>query len=195
MRVRRARRLRLGVLLSGGGRTLQNLLDRSRDGRLDAEIACVVADREGAYGIDRARHAQLPILVTKDMTQTFAWLTQHDVDLVCLAGYLRLLTIPPQWRGRILNIHPSLLPKFGGQGFHGAHVHAAVLAAGEIESGCTVHEVEDVYDTGDVLVQKRVPVLAGDTVRSLAERVFAAECEAYPEGIELWRDRQAAGPD
>ncbi len=86
-------------------------------------------------------------------------------------------------------------PKFGGKGFHGDHVHAAVLAAGEIESGCTVHEVEDVYDTGDALVQKRVPVLAGDTVRSLAERVFAAECEAYPEGIELWRDRQAAGPD
>jgi phosphoribosylglycinamide formyltransferase-1 len=186
-------RLRLGVLLSGGGRTLQNLVDRAGDGRLRAEPVCVVADRPGVLGIDRALRAGLPVLCTKDMTETFDWLERHGVELVCLAGYLRLLRIPRAWQGRVINIHPSLLPKFGGKGMHGDRVHQAVLAAGEPESGCTVHVVDEVYDHGRVLLQARVPVVPGEDVSSLAARVFAAECAAYPAGIEVWRVGESTG--
>ena len=179
--------LRIGVLLSGGGRTLQNLLDRSAAGRLDAAVVCVAADRAGCLGIERAQRAELPTLITKDMDETFAFLRAYRAELVCLAGYLRLLRVPTDFAGRVLNIHPALLPKYGGKGFWGEHVHKAVLAAGDTESGCTVHAVDAEYDSGAILLQRRVPVLEGDTVDSLAARVFAAECEAYPEAIALWR--------
>jgi phosphoribosylglycinamide formyltransferase 1 len=106
-------------------------------------------------------------------------------DLVCLAGWLHLLPIPDDLRHRVLNIHPSLLPAFGGKGMYGRHVHEAVLAYGAKVSGCTVHFADDSYDTGPILVQKCVPVLTGDTPDTLAARVFAAECEAYPEAIRL----------
>jgi phosphoribosylglycinamide formyltransferase-1 len=178
---------RIGVLLSGSGRTLQNLLDRSRDGRLAAEIVCVAADRPGIRGLERAAAAGLPTLVSRDADELYAFLRAQRVDLVCLAGYLRLLPIAEDFRGRILNIHPALLPKYGGKGFYGDRVHAAVLAAGETESGCTVHHADERYDEGAVLVQRRVPVRPDDTVASLAERVFGAECEAYPEAIGIWR--------
>ena len=112
------------------------------------------------------------------------------VDLVCLAGWLQLLQIPPRWAGRGLNIHPALLPKFGGQGMYGRRVHEAVLAAGERESGCTVHVVTDAYDAGPIVLQRRCPVLPGDTPDTLAARVFAQECEAYPEAIK----RSVAAP-
>lgn len=187
MTVHGERRLRLGVLLSGGGRTLQNLVDRCVDGRLRAEVACVVADREGVMGIERARRAGVPVTVTRDMGETFGWLERHGVELACLAGYLRLLRLPPQWQGRVLNIHPALLPKYGGKGMHGEHVHAAVLASGATESGCTVHFVDEVYDHGAMLLQARVPVREGDDVATLAARVFAAECAAYPAAIEVWK--------
>ncbi|MBI5850888.1 MAG: phosphoribosylglycinamide formyltransferase [Planctomycetes bacterium] len=190
MTVHGERRLRLGVLLSGGGRTLQNLLDRCGDGRLRAEVACVVADREGVMGIERAQRAGVPVTVTKDMGETFAWLERHGVELACLAGYLRLLKLPSSWRGRVLNIHPALLPKFGGKGMHGEHVHEAVIAANERESGCTVHVVDEEYDHGAMLLQARVPAREDDDVASLAARVFAAECAAYPAAIELWRVRR-----
>jgi phosphoribosylglycinamide formyltransferase-1 len=107
-------------------------------------------------------------------------------DLVCLAGWLRLLPIPADFRHKVLNIHPALLPAFGGKGMYGRHVHEAVLAAGVKVSGCTVHFADDTYDTGPILVQKCVPVKEGDDADSLAARVFAAECEAYPEAIELF---------
>lgn len=179
-------RTKIGVLLSGTGRTLVNLLEHVRAGKLDAEIVCVVSDREGVRGLDHAIEAGLPTLVTKDSSATFAFLDAHAVDLACLCGYLRLLRIPDRYAGRILNIHPSLLPKFGGKGFYGHRVHAAVLAAGETESGCTVHHCNAVYDQGDVLLQSKVPVLPGDDVDRLAARVFEAECEAYPRAIRQW---------
>lgn len=173
---------RIGVLLSGGGRTLQNLLDVIERGELAARIACVVADRE-AHGLQRADDAGVPRLLTRDHDEIYAFVEQHRAELLCLCGYLRLLPIRPDWHGRILNIHPSLLPKHGGPGCYGHRVHEAVLAAGDTESGCTVHYCNDRYDEGEVLVQVRVPVLPGDTPDSLATRVFAAECEAYPEAI------------
>jgi phosphoribosylglycinamide formyltransferase-1 len=181
---------RIGVLLSGTGRTLQNLLACIDRGELDAQIACVISDREGVAGLEHARAAAIPVAVLREADPTFALLRTHRVDLVCMCGYLRLLPIPTDFAGRVLNIHPSLLPRYGGKGFYGARVHAAVLAAGETESGCTVHYCDDEYDRGPILLQRRVPVCAGDTADSLGERVFAAECEAYPEAIRIWQGRQ-----
>jgi phosphoribosylglycinamide formyltransferase 1 len=177
---------RIGVVLSGTGRTLVNILEHIRTGKLNAEIACVVSDRDGVLGLDHARTAEIPTHLATDSESTFAILQEHDVDLVCLCGYLRLLKIPAAFAGRVLNIHPALLPKFGGKGFFGHHVHEAVLRAGESESGCTVHYCDDVYDRGSILLQERVPVLPDDTADSLADRVFAAECVAYPEAIRQW---------
>jgi phosphoribosylglycinamide formyltransferase 1 len=178
-------RPRLAVLLSGSGRTLQNLLDRVGDGRMHATIAGVGSDRADAFGLQRAMDHGLEARHLKDASSTWSWLGELDVDLVILAGYLRLLPIVPEFAGRVLNIHPSLLPKFGGKGMHGERVHQAVLAAGETESGCTVHVADEVYDRGRILLQARVPVLPTDTPSTLAARVFAAECETYPAGIAI----------
>jgi formyltetrahydrofolate-dependent phosphoribosylglycinamide formyltransferase len=183
---------RLGILLSGGGRTLQNLIDRIAQGRLQAAIACVIADRPGAHGLARADAAGLAHYELRDPDAIWAALRRHEADLVCLCGYLRLLPIDAAFRGRVLNIHPALLPRHGGKGMYGEHVHAAVLAAGDRESGCTVHLCTGEYDRGPVLLQHRVPVLPGDTAATLAARVFAAECEAYPAAIEQhWRTLQS----
>ncbi|MBL8725759.1 MAG: phosphoribosylglycinamide formyltransferase [Planctomycetes bacterium] len=189
------RRPRLAVLLSGTGRTLQNLLDRSSDGRLHAVVAGVASDRADAFGLQRAIDHGIDARCLRDTSTLWSWLAELDVDLVILAGYLRLLPIVPEYEGRVLNIHPSLLPKFGGKGMLGEAVHHAVLAAGETESGCTVHLCDEQYDHGRVLLQARVPVRPGDTAAQLAARVFTAECEAYPAAIALrWAELQAARP-
>ncbi len=179
--------IRLAVLISGGGTTLQNLIDRIADGRLAARIAGVVSSRADAYGIERAKKAGLPVAVVPKGTPESVWnaVRGFNAQLVCLAGWLNLLPIPVDFRRKVLNIHPALLPAFGGKGMYGLRVHEAALAAGVKVSGCTVHFADDTYDTGPILVQKCVPVLAGDTADSLAARVFAAECEAYPEAIRL----------
>lgn len=185
----RHQRPRLGVLLSGSGRTLQNLLDRIGDGRMTATIAGVASDRAEAFGLQRALDHGLESRVLREPSAIWSWLLELDVDLVVLAGYLRLLPIVPEFAGRVLNIHPSLLPKHGGKGMYGDHVHRAVLAAGDVESGCTVHLCDDEYDRGRILVQARVQVQPGDDAKALAARVFAAECEAYPAGIALrWNE-------
>jgi|SRR5688572_21241103 len=185
MATRQSHRPRLAVLLSGAGRTLQNLLDRIGDGRFRATIAGVASDRADAFGLQRAMEHGLEARHLREPSETWSWLLELDVDLVVLAGYLRLLPLVPEFSGRVLNIHPALLPKYGGKGMHGEHVHAAVLAAGDTESGCTVHLCNDRYDEGRILLQARVPVLGQDTPASLAARVFNAECEAYPAAIAL----------
>src|SRR6185312_56366 len=179
--------IRLAVLISGGGTTLQNLIDRIADGRLAARIAGVVSSRADAFGIQRAKKAGLPVAVVEKGTPDRVWnaVRGFNAQLVCLAGWLNLLPIPVDFRRKVLNIHPALLPAFGGKGMYGLRVHEAALAAGVKVSGCTVHFADDTYDTGPILVQKCVPVLADDTADSLAARVFAAECEAYPEAIRL----------
>ena len=184
------------MLLSGTGRTLQNLLDRVADGRLRASIAGVAADRPEAFGLQRAMEFGLETRVLREPSAIWSWLLELDVDLVVLAGYLRILPIVPEFEGRVLNIHPSLLPKFGGKGMHGERVHAAVLAAGETVSGCTAHLCNERYDDGRILVQGRVPVLPGDSPATLAQRVFAAECEVYPAAIQMrWQELQPRDPD
>jgi phosphoribosylglycinamide formyltransferase-1 len=177
---------RLAVMLSGSGRTLLNLLEAIKNHRLDASVELVIASRE-TVGAERARAAGLrveviPGVIPAERLGTI--LREHRIDWVVLAGYLKLINIPPEYRGRIVNIHPALLPNFGGPGMYGARVHEAVLRAGARESGCTVHLCDEVYDRGRVLLQKRCPVLPGDTPDSLAKRVFALECEAYPEALQ-----------
>ena len=192
------RPLRLVVLLSGGGRTLLNLLDARRDGRLAADVTLVLSSRRSAAGVQRARDAGLPVEVLRprDFPDAAAFVAAQSArilrerpDLVIMAGYLVHWPPPPELRDRVLNIHPALLPRHGGKGLYGDHVHAAVLAAGEQESGCTVHVVDEEYDHGPVVARARVPVLPGDTVDSLAARVFAAECATYPEAIAEYAAR------
>lgn len=183
--------IRLAVLISGSGTTLQNFIDRIADGRLNAVIAGVVSSRADAFGIERAKKAGLPCVVAErgNPDSTWAAVREFQPDLVCLAGWLNLLPIPDDFQGRVLNIHPALLPDFGGKGMYGHRVHEAVIRSGVKESGCTVHYADNTYDTGPILVQKRVPVLPGDTPETLAARVFEAECEAYPEAIGLLAKR------
>jgi phosphoribosylglycinamide formyltransferase-1 len=179
----------LCVLISGGGTTLQNFIDRIAAGTFAARIAGVVSSKADALGVERAERAGLPVAVEARgpnfADRVWAAVRNFQPDYVCLAGWLHLLPIPADFRGRVLNIHPALLPKYGGKGMYGRHVHEAVLAAGEKESGCTVHFADDTYDTGPIVLQKRVPVLPGDTPETLAARIFAAECEAYPEAIRM----------
>lgn len=190
--------LRIAVLLSGAGRTLANIVDRIRAGRLDARVAAVLSSKKGVAGREIALREGLPLLevfrASHPSDASFGAAVHAAVapfrpDLVVLAGFLHYLPLPADWRGRVVNIHPSLLPKFGGKGMYGHRVHEAVIAAGEKESGCTVHWVDDVYDHGEAVLQKRVPVLPGDTPDSLAHRVFEQECEAYPEALGLLAGR------
>jgi phosphoribosylglycinamide formyltransferase-1 len=187
--------IRLAVLLSGNGTTLQNLTDRIADGRLAAKIVQVIATKPSAFGVERARQAGLPVDVVerRSFPDTAAFSTaifdrcrSAGADLVCLAGFLQLLRIPDDFTHRVLNIHPALLPAFGGKGMYGHHVHEAVLASGAKVSGCTVHFADNEYDHGPIVFQQTVEVRDDDTPDTLAARVFAEECEAYPEAIRLY---------
>lgn len=175
------------MLLSGSGRTLVNLIESVRSHTLRglASIDLVIASKE-CLGAERARAAGIETLVMKGeipATELAKALDARRIDLVVCAGYLKYLHVPPAYAGRAVNIHPALLPKFGGPGMYGDKVHAAVLAAGERESGCTVHLVDEVYDHGKVILQRTCPVLPGDDAHTLAARVFEQECIAYPEAI------------
>lgn len=185
--------LRIAVMISGAGSTLANLIQRIERGTLrGARIVQVISSRGAVRGVEIARQAGLtPVVIRR---RAFAGiepfsdaiaqaLDSAGADLVVMAGYLCLWKIPPRYAGRVINIHPALLPRHGGQGMHGDHVHAAVLAAGDAESGCTVHLADDAYDHGAILAQRRVPVLAGDTPATLGARVRAVEAELYPEVI------------
>ena len=185
--------IRLAILLSGGGTTLQNFLDRIAAGLLRAEIAVVVSSKADAFGLTRARQANLSTFVVERKTcasreefstRIFAHCRDAGVDLVCLAGFLQLLHIPEDFVHRVLNIHPALIPAFCGKGYHGLAVHRAALDMGVKVSGCTVHFADNEYDRGPIASQRVVPVRDDDTPESLAARVFAAECEAYPQAIQ-----------
>jgi phosphoribosylglycinamide formyltransferase-1 len=187
--------IRLAVLLSGGGTTLQNLLDRAADGRLDARVVAVVSSSAAAFGIERARRAGVPATVIERKgcpsreefsRRIFDVCREASADLVCMGGFLQLVQIPADFSNRVLNIHPSLIPAFSGKGFHGLTVHRAALEAGVKFSGCTVHFADNEYDHGPIVLQRVVPVEDEDIPESLAARVFAAECEAYPEAIQLF---------
>jgi phosphoribosylglycinamide formyltransferase-1 len=193
------RHARLGILISGSGRSALNLLDACERGLLEARIALVVAHREEVAGVARCRARGLRVAVVPPgpglEDRVDACLAAASVDLVCLAGYLRRFRVGERWRGRALNIHPSLLPKHGGEGMYGLRVHAAVLAAGERETGCTVHFADEEYDRGAIVATRRCAVEPGDTPETLAARVFREECIAYPEAIGAVLARRASVAD
>ena len=187
------RPVKLGVCISGGGTTLLNFAERIADGRLNATIETVVASRREIRGVERARAAGLNVEIVHrkrypDVDSfsraVFDVLRRAQVDLVTLAGWLWLVHIPDDFAGRVMNIHPALIPSFCGDGCYGHHVHEAVLAYGAKVSGCTVHFADNHYDHGPIIVQRTVPVLDDDTPDVLAARVFEQESEAYPEAIE-----------
>lgn len=188
---------RLAVLLSGGGSTLQNFIDRIADGRLRARIAVVIGSRSDAHGLERARRAGLTAraVVRREFADVAAFndalhaeLDRHAFDLILLAGFLSPFELRGRYSGRVMNIHPSLLPAFGGKGFYGERVHRAVLDAGVKLSGCTVHFADDEYDRGPIILQGAVPVEDDDSVETLAARVHALENELYPEAVRLWAE-------
>jgi len=187
--------VRLAALLSGSGTTLQNLLDRIADGRLAARVAVVLASRSDASGLERARQAGIPAVavarrdfpdVDRFNDALHAELEQHAFDLIVLAGFLSPFQLRNRYAGRVMNIHPALIPAFCGKGLYGEKVHRAVLEAGVKVSGCTVHFADEQYDHGPIILQGTVPVLDDDTPQALAARVHAVENELYPQAIRLW---------
>jgi phosphoribosylglycinamide formyltransferase-1 len=189
------------VLVSGSGTNLQALLDTEKSGNLDgAKIALVVSDRGDAYALERAKAAGVPAVVAEPdktlpanerrqkLSDYILQLAEsHHIDLIVLAGFLSILTgeIIQRYSGKMINLHPSLLPKFGGKGMYGEKVHRAVLDAGEAESGCTVHLVDAGTDTGPILLQRRVPVLPKDTPETLAARIHPEEHIAIVEAVRM----------
>ena len=176
--------MRVAVAVSGRGSNLEALFARLGNGD-DARVVLVISDRAEAPALDRARERGVAAMALQDWRSAEEWLaalTAESVDLLVLAGYLKLVPaeVIARYRGRIINVHPALLPDFGGKGMYGIRVHEAVLQSGAVESGCTVHLVEEEYDRGMILVQARVPVLPGDTAQMLASRVLEQEHRLLP---------------
>jgi len=183
---------RLAVLVSGGGRSLENLAAVIARGELDARIALVLANTSSAPALERAARLGLDSVVVPHREHAdassfsaavFEAVEAHRCDLVVLAGFLRLLLVPEGWLGRVLNIHPALLPAFGGKGYWGERVHRAVLERGVQFTGCTVHYVTNEYDAGPIVLQRCIEVRPDDTPQSLAARVFEEEKLALPEAL------------
>jgi phosphoribosylglycinamide formyltransferase-1 len=190
---------RIAALISGGGTTLKNLIEKIQAGCLHVQIALVISSSPTARGLKFAHESGIPTVIVP--YQGLA--TQEEfsraildhcraamVDLVVMAGFLKRVTIAEDFANRVTNIHPGLIPAFCGPGFYGHHVHQAVIDYGAKLSGCTVHFADNQYDHGPVIVQRAVPVLDDDTADTLAARVFEAECEAYPEAIQLIAQRR-----
>jgi phosphoribosylglycinamide formyltransferase 1 len=186
--------LRVAVLISGGGTTLANLIDKIRARALDVEIGCVVSSNPSAGGLKFAAQAGIPSAVIERRgfadedafsQAVFEACRAAGARLVVMGGFLKHVLIPADFENRVVNIHPALIPDFCGHGFYGHRVHKAVLAAGVRVSGCTVHFVDNQYDHGPIILRREVPVEPGDTPDMLAARVFKAECEAYPEALRL----------
>jgi phosphoribosylglycinamide formyltransferase-1 len=186
---------RLALFISGTGGNALNLLRACREGRVPAQPVFGLASSTKAGGLARLEAEGLPVTVVVrahfESDEAFSeacYLAaeQAGAEVICLCGWLKKLAVPPRWERRILNIHPGLLPQYGGPGMYGMHVHRAVLEAGEAESGATVHLVDDEYDHGRILQQLRVPVLPGDTPEDLQKRVYAAEMELFPKALSAF---------
>ena len=182
---------KIGVLVSGGGSNLQSIIDKSKSGELQCKVEVIIGDRE-CYGVERAKEAGIDgytldrkVLKKELCREIDKIVSERGIDLIVLAGFLSIIDeeFVNKWKGRLINIHPSLLPKFGGPGMYGIRVHEAVLKAGEQESGCTVHYVDTAVDSGEIIAQKRVKVLEGDTPEILQKRVLVEEHKLLPESI------------
>ncbi|MEN8126294.1 MAG: phosphoribosylglycinamide formyltransferase [Planctomycetota bacterium] len=192
-----SKKLRLGILLSGGGRTMTNIQKEIEDGCLNAEIVVVISSLSNVRGVQLARGLGLdPVIIRKkdhpDIEQFSGEiakvLDEAQVDLVVQAGWMCLWQIPAHYENRVMNIHPALLPAFGGKGMYGHHVHEAVVKTGCKVSGCTVHFCTNEYDAGPIIVQRTCEVKDDDDADTLADRVFEQECAAYPEAIKLFSE-------
>ena len=179
---------RVAVLVSGGGTNLQAIIDKVADGSLpQVELVKVIASKESAYALERAAKAGIETAVAKEQPQVLEELEGSGAEIIVLAGYMKVLSpeIIKKYRNRIINIHPSLIPKYCGKGYYGIRVHNAVIAAGEKESGATVHYVDEGVDTGEIILQEKVPVLEGDTPEDLAARVLKTEHVILAEGLKI----------
>lgn len=180
-------RTKVAVLVSGGGTNLQALIDKVADGQLsEVELVKVISSKEGAFALERAAKAGIPTAVAKEQADVLRELYESGAELIVLAGYMKVLSaeIIKNYRNRIINIHPSLIPKYCGKGFYGIRVHQAVIAGGETESGATVHYVDEGVDTGEIILQRKVPVEPGDTPEDLAARVLKVEHVILAEGLK-----------
>lgn len=177
--------LKMAVLLSGSGRTLDNFHERIQAGTLSAEVQVVVSNVDGVLGLEKAKKYGYPAFVAKDSTTTNKIIQDFDIDIISLAGYLKLYTPPESLKRNVVNIHPSLIPMYCGDGFYGDIVHRAVKERGCMVSGCTVHFADELYDNGPIILQKAVNLRFEDTIKDIAGRVFEAECEAFPEALNL----------
>lgn len=184
---------RIAVLISGGGTTLRNLIELGHAGQFSPRIALVISSSSKAKGLFYAAQAGIPSIVAVRRPETdprvyesaiFGPCRDHRIDLVVMGGFLKHVPIPPDYAGRVVNIHPSLIPSFCGQGMYGLRVHEAVLEYGAAITGCTVHFVDEHYDHGPIIAQRCVPVLPDDDAATLQRRVFREECRLYPEIIE-----------
>ena len=179
----------MAVLLSGSGRTLDNFHERIHKGTLAARIEVVISNVEGVLGLTKAIKYGYPAFYCPDNDGINAILQGYDIDIVCLAGYQKLYTPPPKLARAVINIHPSLIPSFCGEGFYGHHVHSAVKARGCTVSGCTVHFANEKYDDGPIILQKCVELTYEDDIDTIADKVFAIECQAFPEAINRVDER------
>ncbi|TVM00446.1 MAG: phosphoribosylglycinamide formyltransferase [Candidatus Brocadia sp. WS118] len=190
-------KIHLGVLLSGSGNTLQNFINQIEAGKLPAKITVVISSKPHVAGLDRARKYSIPTAVvpytnyhdidafSRAVTDE---LDKYPIDLIALAGFIHFYKIPEKYQGKVMNIHPGLIPAFSGHHYYGRKVHEAVINYGAKVSGCTVHFADNVYDNGPIIIQRPVPVLEDDTPDALAARVFQEESEAYPEAIRLFAE-------
>lgn len=175
--------MKMAVLLSGSGRTLDNFHDCLQNGSMNGSIEVVISNKASALGLEKARKYGYPAFHGADNESINQILENYSIDLILLAGFLKLYIPPPHLHHAVLNIHPSLIPSFCGDGYYGMRVHRAAHARGVKVSGCTVHFANQEYDQGPIVVQKCVAIDDGDTPDDIAAKVFAAECEAYPEAI------------
>jgi phosphoribosylglycinamide formyltransferase-1 len=191
--------LPIAVLISGGGTTLKNLLDKRARGELPVDIRLVVSSSSRAKGLQFAEAEKIPTLVVERgscassddfCSAVFEPCRRAGVELVVMGGYLKHLPIPPDFENRVMNIHPSLIPAFCGKGMYGLKVHESVLQFGAKVTGCTVHFVDNQYDHGPIILQQAVAVADDDTPETLQQRVFATECELYPQAIRLFAENR-----
>ena len=177
--------LKMAVLLSGSGRTLDNFHEHIARGSMAASIQVVISNVSTALGLEKARKYGYPAFHAAGSELTNRILAGYEVDVICLAGYLKLYSPPPHLTRSVINIHPSLIPSFCGAGFYGHRVHRAVKERGCTVTGCTVHFADEYYDEGPIILQKCVDLDDQDSVDDIAAKVFAAECKAFPEAINL----------
>ncbi|MDJ0621482.1 MAG: formyltransferase family protein [Desulfocapsaceae bacterium] len=177
--------LKMAVLLSGSGRTLDNFHEKIQKGNLKAQIQVVIANVADALGLEKAKRYGYPAFHAVGNDQTNAILADYQLDIICLAGYLKLYSPPKHLEKAVINIHPALIPSFCGDGFYGSRVHKAVKAKGCTVSGCTVHFANEIYDDGPIILQKCVSLDYEDSPDDIAAKVFDAECDAFPEAINL----------